>query len=251
MRIGIIGTGHLAELVVRGLEGTQYRAVLSPRGADTAARLADVYGCEVAETNQAVVDRAEGVFVALPAALGLQELSRLRFRPGQPVLSAMAGIRVPDLATAVGPAEAAVTMMPGYANALKLGPSILFPHASFWQRFLVQLGPVHVVETEETFTAAAAFGAFSGATFLWMETVINWFANQGVPADLARSLIAETLRGNAEVVRSEPGPIQDISQSVATPGGITQTLLDALDKGGGLQAWASGLDAVAKRLSPR
>lgn len=251
MKIGILGTGHLAELLVRGAQATEYRVVLSPRGAETAARLAEVYGCEVAETNQAVVDRAEGVFVALPAASGLQELSRLRFPPGQPVLSAMAGIRASDLAVAVGPADAAVTMMPGYANALKLGPSILFPHSSFWQTFLVQLGPVHVVETEETFVAAAAFGGFSGATFLWMETIINWFVNRGLPAALARSLIAETLRGNAEVVRREPGPIRAISQTVATPGGITQTLLDTLDETGGLQAWTSGLDAVAQRLSSR
>ena len=42
--IGILGTGGLAELMVRGLQGSGYRLVLSPRGAATAARLAAALG---------------------------------------------------------------------------------------------------------------------------------------------------------------------------------------------------------------
>ena len=156
--IGILGAGQLAELMVRGLQGTDYRFVLSPRGAKTAARLAETYGCEVAASNQEVVDRSEGVFVALPAARGMEEVSRLRFRPGQPVLSAMAGTRAHALSPAIGPACGDIAMMPGYANALRIGPSILFPGAPFWRAFLGQVGPVLVLESEEQFIKAAAFG---------------------------------------------------------------------------------------------
>ena len=141
--IGILGVGHLAELMVRGLQGSGYRLVLSPRGAETAARLATEHGCEVAPSNQAVVDAAEGVFVSLPAATGADELAHLTFRPGQPVLSAMAGTGLARLQSLVGPARAAVAMMPGYANALRVGPSILHPDDGFWRDFLTKVGPVH------------------------------------------------------------------------------------------------------------
>lgn len=246
--IGILGTGHLAEMMVRGLQGTDYRFVLSPRGAQTAARLAAHYGCEIATSNQAVVDRSEGIFVALPAAQGMEELSHLSFRPGQPVLSAMAGTRAQPLAAAIGPASGAMAMMPGYANALRIGSSILYPGAPFWQAFLGQVGPVHVLETEDQFVAAAVFGALSGASFAWMASLIDWFVAQGLPPDLARSLVATTLRGNAEVLLREGRPMAGILESVATPGGITELLLDKLGETAGLQAWAQGLDAVAERL---
>ena len=246
--IGILGVGHLAELMVRGLQGSGYGLILSPRGTETAARLATEHGCEVATSNQAVVDAAEGVFVSLPAATGADELARLTFRPGQPVLSAMAGTGLARLQSLVGPARAAVAMMPGYANALRVGPSILHPDDGFWRDFLTKVGPVHGFAEEKTFTAAATFGAFSGASIGWMVHIIDWFENQGLPPETARALVAATLRGNAEVLLREDRPLDDIARSVVTPGGISEMVLATLSERGALEAWDEGLDRVLKRI---
>lgn len=246
--VGILGTGHLAELMVRGLAGSGYRLVLSPRNAEVAARLANKHGCEVAAVNQAVVDAAEGVFVALPAATGIEELARLAFRPGQPVLSAMAGTGLAKLQAAIGPARAAVTMMPGYANALGVGPSILCPDDSFWRPFLAATGPVIAFDDEAQFTVAATFGGFSGATFGWMAHIVGWFEAQGLPPDTARMLVAATLRGNAEVLLREDRPLDDIARSVVTKGGISEMVLKSLFNGGGMTSWDEGLDAVLRRI---
>ncbi len=247
--VGILGVGHLAELMVRGLAGQGYRLVLSPRNADMAARLAAEHGCEVAASNQALVDAAEGVFVSLPAASGAEELARLSFRPGQPVLSAMAGTGLARLQSLVGPARAAVTMMPGYANAYGVGPSILCPEDGFWRDFLSKTGPVIAFADEAQFTIAATFGGFSGATFGWMAHVIGWFEDQGLPPETARRLIAATLHGNAEVLLQEDRPLEDIARSVVTPGGISEMVLATLSERGALSAWDEGLDRVLKRIS--
>ena len=246
--IGILGVGHLAELMVRGLAGQGYRLVLSPRNADMAARLAAEHGCEVAASNQALVDAAEGVFVSLPAATGAEELAGLRFRPGQPVLSAMAGTGLARLQSLIGPARGAVTMMPGYANAYGVGPSILCPDDGFWRDFLSKTGPVIAFDDEAQFTTAATFGGFSGATFGWMAQVIGWFEAQGLPPETARRLIAATLRGNAEVLLREERPLDDIARSVVTKGGISEMVLAALADRGALAAWDEGLDRVLKRI---
>lgn len=249
--IGILGVGHLAELMVRGLQGSGYRLVLSPRNAEVAVRLADEHGCEVAASNQAVVDAAEGVLVSLPAATGAEELARLTFRPGQPVLSAMAGTGLTRLQALIGPARAAVTMMPGYANAYRVGPSILCPEDGFWHDFLAATGPVTAFDDEAQFTTAATFGGFSGATFGWMAHVIGWFEAQGLPADTARALVAATLRGNAEVLLREDRPLDEIARSVVTRGGISEMLLATLSERGALEAWDAGLDRVLKRIGGR
>lgn len=246
--IGFLGVGGLAELMVRGLQGSGYRILLSPRGASVSARLSTAFGCEVAVSNQAVVDGADGIFVSLPAATGAEELARLTFRPGQPVLSAMAGTGLAKLQSVIGPARAAVAMMPGYANAYRVGPSILFPDDAFWSVFLSKVGPVYGFADETSFTAAATFGAFSGATVGWMAHMIDWFQAQGVPPDTARALVAGTLRGNAEVLLQEDRPLADIARGVTTPGGITEMLLATLAKRGALDAWDDGLDAVLRRI---
>lgn len=246
--IGFLGAGHLASLMVRGLAGHGYRLVLSPRNAEVAARLAMDHGCEVAASNQAVVDAADGVFVSLPAATGAEELARLTFRPGQPVLSAMAGTGLVRLQSVIGPARAAVTMMPGYANAYGVGPSILCPDDGFWRDFLARTGPVHCFADEKTFTVAAAFGAFSGASFGWIAHVIHWFQSQGLPPATARELVAATLRGNAEVLLREDRPLDEIARSVVTEGGISEMLLATLAFSDGLHAWDEGLDRVLKRI---
>lgn len=246
--VGFLGVGGLAGLLLRGLQGSGHRFLLSPRGAATAARLAAEFGCEVAAGNQEVVDRSDAVFVSLPAATGAEELARLTFRPGQPVLSAMAGTGLDRLREVTGPARAVIGMMPGYANVYRLGPSIICPDDELWHGFLAHIGPVHVFDDERLFTAAATFGALSGATVGWMAHVVAWFQAQGLPHDTARALVAGTLRGNAEVLLREPRPLEEIAMGVTTPGGITLQLLDILNSRGALDAWDEGLDAVLQRI---
>ena len=246
--IGILGVGGLAALMVRGMQGAGYRLILSPRNAEVAARLAAEHGCEVAASNQAVVDAADGVFVSLPAATGASELAQLAFRPGQPVLSAMAGTGLAKLQSVIGPARAAVSMMPGYANALGVGPSILYPDDGFWRPFLAATGPVHAFEDEAHFTTAATFGAFSGASFAFMAQAIAWYESQGLAPGTARALVAATLRGNAEVLLSEDRSLPEIQREVITTGGISELLVSTLNERGALSAWDEALTRVLRRI---
>ena len=118
----------------------------------------------------------------------------------------------------------------------------------FWRDFLTKVGPVHGFAEEKTFTAAATFGAFSGASIGWMVHIIDWFENQGLPPETARALIAATLRGNAEVLLREDRPLDDIARSVVTPGGISEMVLATLSEREALEAWDAGLDRVLKRI---
>ncbi len=247
--VGILGIGGLAGLLMRGLEGSGHRFALSPRNADLSAALARDFGAEVAPSNQAVVDAAEAILVCLPATTGADELASLTFRKGQTVLSAMAGTGLERLSQAVAPAAAFIGLMPGYANVYRQGPSILCPDDRFWCDFLSYIGPFHSFEDEATFTAAATFGAFSGAAVGFIVHVIRWFEAQGVPPDTALALVAGTMRGNAEVLLREPRPLDEIAKGMTTPGGITLQLLDILQKRGALTAWDEALDAVYQRIS--
>lgn len=242
--VGILGIGELAGFILQGAAGGGYRFILSPRSAYRAADLAKRFGAEVASDNQAVCDLADLVVVCLPADTGADILAGLRFRPGQAILSAMAGVNLATLERAVAPARAYCTMMPGHANALGLGPSLLFPDSPVWKAFLARLGPVHVFSDADQFETASVFGGFSGASFAFMIRVINWFTRHGIDPHTARALVAETLIGNANVLSRVDAPLDEIASGVATPGGITERCIDALNEQGSLDQWSAALDSV-------
>jgi pyrroline-5-carboxylate reductase len=245
VRIGVLGVGSLAEYLIRGAEAVEF--VLSPRSAERVARL----GCEVAGSNQELVDECDAVLVCLPAATGLEVVRGLRFRAGQTVCSAMAGVSLGALRAAVGPAQGVVAMMPGYANAYGMGPSLLYPADPFWAGFLGHVGPVHEFDTAEGFEVAAVMGAMSGATVFLMRHLAGWFAGRGLDPALARQLVAEVLRGNAEVLLRSQEDLDAITAGVTTPGGITEQLVAVLRDRGALGAWDEAMDAVLARMGLR
>ncbi len=243
MRIGVLGVGSLAEYLIRGAEGVEF--VLSPRSAERVARL----GYPVVGSNQELINECDEVLVCLPAVTGLTTLWGLKFRAGQSVCSAMAGVSLESVHDAVAPARACVAMMPGHANAYRMGPSVLYPADPIWAAFLGRVGPVHELESAQDFAVAAVFGAMSGASVVMMRQMIDWFAAQGLDPGLARRLVAQTLRGNAEVLLHAPETLDDIVRGVATPGGITEHLVGVLAAGGGLKSWNDGLDSVLRRIA--
>lgn len=94
-RIGIIGTGAIAEAIVDGIRvanGDRPTIILSPRNAQTASSLARRHpNVHVGEDNQAVVDAAPTILLAVRPDAVREVLGDLRM-PGDGVLiSAVAG----------------------------------------------------------------------------------------------------------------------------------------------------------------
>jgi pyrroline-5-carboxylate reductase len=83
-----------------------------------------------------------------------------------------------------------------------------------------------------------------------MRHLARWYQAQGLPADTARRLVAETFRGNAEVLLQADAGLDQIAKGVTTPGGITEALVATLDARGALAAWDEAMDKVFKRMSP-
>jgi len=249
-RLGFIGTGHLAGFFVEGLTRSEapYDITVSPRNAEKAAELRTGFGVAIAHDNQQIADNCELVVVSLlpPDAPGI--LKALRFHDGQTVLSVMAGIGLETLQDLVAPAGAAISMMPGLANAHNVGPSALYPGLPAARAMLEKLGPVHVYDNQQAYTTASVMGAFSGMSVLMLRDAIAWFAANGLTAEDARRLVAEVLKGNATMLLESPLAVDEVARGVVTPGGITEQGRRILDSGG---TWFDALDAVFKRVSTR
>ena len=114
------------------------------------------------------------------------------------------------------------------------------------KNFYLFLGPVFQCETEKEFNVAAVIGAVSGASFVLFEILSKWFSNNNLSSKFSQKLLLETLRGNIDIALESHEDLSDIISKVSTPGGITQTLVDQLDKQEALSSWEKGMDIILK-----
>jgi pyrroline-5-carboxylate reductase len=112
---GVLGVGAIARAIVTGLcEGIDVppAIVLSPRGAAISTELASRYPTvSVAVDNQAVVDGSDVVLVCLRRA-DAELLGDLTWRADHVVVSAVAGVGMPELRSLVAPAARGCRSVP-------------------------------------------------------------------------------------------------------------------------------------------
>ena len=101
---GFIGVGELALYTIKGVRkgGYQGDILLSPRNADKAGWLEQNLQCKVMADNQSVASNSDFIVIATRPADCLQTLAELEFRPGQVLISVVAGVTIEQLRSAVG-----------------------------------------------------------------------------------------------------------------------------------------------------
>jgi pyrroline-5-carboxylate reductase len=250
-RVGIIGVGHLAGYLVEGLRRARpdLEIVLSPRNAVRAAELASQFGARVARSNQEVAESTEVILLTTRPAEAVAAMGELALRPGQLIISAAATVRLRELQPAAAPGTV-VRALPLSCAAINASPTLLYPDNQRVRAVLELVGTVHILESEDAFVRASAITALYGWAFALLEETVRWTEEGGMPREVARSLVLETMRGAASLALAQPEQeLADLLAALATPGGITRQGLAIVRGSGGLRAWTEALDAVYARLT--
>jgi pyrroline-5-carboxylate reductase len=248
VRVGLIGVGHLAGYLVKGLRraSPDIEIILSPRNVERSAKLAARFGATVATDNQAAADAADLILLTTRPGDAVAACEDIAFRPGQTVVSAAAGLPLEALQPAVAPATV-VRAMPISCAAINTSPTLLYPDDPQAHALFALLG--HVLPDESRFAPASVIAAFYGWVYALLDETVAWTTRAGVPPQTARSLVLETVRGAADMALAQPD--QDLAamlDALATPGGITGHGLNVLRRRGGLAAWTEALEAVLTRM---
>ena len=252
LRIGIIGTGHLAANMVEGwMRDPECRPdiTLSPRNAAVAGKLSGRFGVRVAGGNQEVADSPDLVVLACRPAQAADALQGLAWRSGQHLVSVCAGI---PLAALSAPGATTCRAMPLTASRIGESPTILFPDLSPVRAALSSLGPVIAVADEAAFEIASVDAALYGWVFALIGEMSDWSAQSGLDPVVARHLAAHVFRAATGMVLKHPGaPLPELLGELATPGGITELGLGELSEREALEAWLAAADRVLERLRDR
>lgn len=249
---GVLGVGSIAEAIVLGLcDGVTEppEVVLSPRNAERAGRLAArLDTVRVAADNQAVVDASDVVVVCLLPRDAEAILAALRFREGQAVVSAVAGLSVERLGELAAPATEVARSIPLPAVASRESRTPVLPGGPAVIELFERLGGAMVIEDVTAYEAVAAASATVAAYFRYLGAVAGWLAEQGIPDAEARAYVAATYGALSGELAEPDADFGALAGAHATPGGLNEQFARELGEAGVYDAVRASLDGVLARV---
>lgn len=250
MVLGFLGVGHLASYTIEGLRaaGDLREIVLSPRNAAVATDVAQRFNCEVASSNQAVVDASDAVVVSVRPAHYPALLDGIRFKSGQLVISAMAGVSLAQLQEHSNLADTElVRSLPIQCAAVGVGPVPVFPASAKAQALLQALGRVVVLANETQFETASAIGCMHGWVYPWLAHMFAWAEDKGLDNKTASELIMASVEGAVAFSQAKGGDqVAAIGESIAGEGTYTLKGLQYQQQQKAFEAWTGAMDLTMK-----
>jgi pyrroline-5-carboxylate reductase len=242
--IATIGSGVMAEAIIAGvLRGRLVepsQIVASHPRAERREQLATDHGIRTVASNGEAVDGADVVILAIKPQMLARVARDIRphLRPGQLVLSILAGATTRALTSALGH-DQVVRSMPNTPARLGKGMTVWYatPEVTAEQRaqaaaLLGALGAQLEVDDEKLVAMATAVSG-TGPTyvFLVMEALIDAAVHLGFPRHVAHDLVIETLEGSTLFAKQSGMHPAELRNMVTSPGGTSAAALHELESG--------------------
>jgi pyrroline-5-carboxylate reductase len=247
MRIGFIGAGNMATALARGLGEP---ALVSDVDRERALSLAQAIGGEALESNAAVAEAADAVFlchkppqlesvaeelrghdVAVVSILGGVPLAKVEAAyPDRPVYRLMPSIPV-ELGQGVVLYAAGTRAAEGPAAELR--------------ELLDRLGTVVEIAEGLIDVGTALMSCAPAFLALVAEALVDAGVKHGLTEPLASRMAVETMAGTASVLRESGYDTRGLRVRVTSPGGMTARGLAELEAGGVRPAFERAVAAAS------
>ena len=248
MKVGFIGAGNMARALARGWGEP---VLCTDSGSGRAQALAEELGGEALASNRELAERVDLVILAHKPAQ-LAAIAR-EAAGAKAVVSLLARTTQADVRAAYAGVPA-FRVMPNTPVELGRG-AIAFaepePDAEVDEDLRRQIrdrfarvGTVVDVPEKLMGVAGACSGVGPAFWALLVEAQVDAAIRRGLPAQLASTLVVETMAGSAELLRTREGDTFEVRREVTSPGGTTAQGLAALERGGVRAAFASAMDDV-------
>ncbi len=248
MRVGFIGTGKIAAAMVRGLAGRGHQIMISPRNAALAESLAaEVPDVQIAE-NARIVAGCETVFLCLMADVARAVLPGLPFRADQAVVSVMVDVPLADLHTLCAPAREIALTIPLSPIATGMSMLPVYPASAAFDALFGSSDTVIPVQSESALNAHFGGCAVSAPLIALMQTAAVWLADQTGDAEAAQTYITGLIAGFLRQMTEGGADFDSLLRTLATEGGLNDSLKKHMQDAGAPAALIEGLDALKPRL---
>ena len=260
MKLAFIGGGTMAEAILRGVLNAQVAAptdvaIGEPRP-ERRQFLSSEFGVQAHQGNLDAAKEADLLILAIkPQDLPVifQELGE-RLRPEQAVLSIIAGAKMSTLSKGFSH-ESIIRVMPNTPAQIGQGMSmwtcsrqVSDQHREFTRSIVSTVGKEIYVDDEKYMDMATALSA-SGPAYVFMiiEALIDAGVYVGLPRDMARTMVLQTVYGSTQMVMETGRHPADLKDMVVSPGGTTAEGLQVLERAGVPAAIVDAVNAAFQK----
>ena len=245
MRISFIGGGVMAESLISGILKARLAKPNDIRiGEPSKARsahLKEKYKVGVSANNLEILDGSTIVILAVKPQILSQVMNELgpRLNENQVVLSIIAGATLGTLMKGLEHSSI-IRVMPNTPAQIGAGMTVWTTSTtvsksmtSLAQDILCTLGKELYVPDEKLMDMATALSASGPAyIFLFIEALIDAGVYLGMPREMARKLVIQTVMGSTMLVQETGKHPADLKDLVSSPGGGTVEALMTLEQTG-------------------
>jgi pyrroline-5-carboxylate reductase len=257
MKLGFVGAGNMATGIARGLAaardepGAPEGMLFADAERQRAEQLAEEVGGEAVEGNRALAEASDLVVLAVKPNV-LEAVAGELIEAGTPVLSILAGTSLERLTGAL-PGVKLVRVMPNLGAQLRQAvlcvafsedlPEELRRRVT---KLLALLGDVIEIDEDLIDAATALMGCSPGYLALMAEVLVEEGVKEGLTEDQAMRMVARSMAATGGLLDlHKPAALK---RAVASPGGMTEAGLDALEERAIRPALRAAVDASLERV---
>lgn len=258
--LGFLGTGNMAEALIKGLLAA---GVLSPErlwGSDPRRVRCDEmhsrYGIHATQDNAEVVGHSDILVLSIKPQILPAVCAEIapRLRPGSLVISIAAGVPVAVIERLLPPGTRVVRTMPNTpalvgagATAIAAGGHATPEDLAIARRIFDSVGMSVVLDEEQLDAVTGLSGSGPAYIFLIIEALSDAGVKVGLSRYNALSLAAHTVLGSAKLLidtGAHPGHLKDM---VTSPGGTAIAGLHTLEAGGLRTTLMNAVESATRR----
>ena len=254
-KVGIIGVGKIGgSLLLRLADSGEFELFASDIHKEQLG-IFEKAGVNTVSSNLEVAEKSDLVFVAVkPWDVGqvMEEISPVMGpHEGRAVASVAAGVTIANISERLPAGAAVLRVMPNVCASVGLGSAVVTANEAGGERLGEVMGIFrHVGDVmelpERLFDAATALhGSGPAYVALFADALIQAGVRQGIPRDVARRLVVETIAGTAVLLKDRSA--HQVRDEVMTPGGTTAAAFVAMEKAGFVGAVHDGIEAATEQ----
>lgn len=256
--VAVLGAGAMGEAIIRGLLDAGWPGD-SVRAADISeeriSTLTSELGIVASTQPESVIDGSDVIVVAVKPnhVVGLMEDVGDHITPDQLVVSIAAGVPTSTYERLI-PDVPVVRCMPNTPALLGAGASGLAggTHATsesidVARSILGAVGAAVEVPEDQIDAVTAVSGSGPAYVFLLSEAMQEAAVAQGLPADVARTLVNQTIAGAGRMLTETGTEASVLRQRVTSPNGTTEAALRSFEADGFHAIVTRAIRAAAER----
>ncbi len=251
-KVGIIGAGKIGgSLLLRLAESGDFDLAVSDIHPEQLERY-EKRGIRTTSSNRALAEHGELIVVAVKPWDVVQVLTEVSPAiEGKAVTSVAAGVSIARISENLPRGTAVLRVMPNVCASVGLGSAVATANEPGRATLPTVMDIFrHVGDVmelpERLFDAATALhGSGPAYVALFADALIQAGVREGIPRDVARRLVVETIGGTAVLLKDRSA--HQVRDEVMTPGGTTAAAFVAMEKAGFVAAVYDGVNAATQR----